>query len=96
MLEVQGTEEVTEPTRGNDAIEVADEQVFQRVSEADVDALSFQNHLPLDVDDDQDDGKSKKAEGCVERVNGGEHRKDFAKVESPEDIDEKDNADDGE
>lgn len=61
-----------------------------------MDALSFQNHLPFDVDYDKDDGDSKKTEGCVEGAYSGEHREDFFKVKSPEDVDEKDYANDGE
>ena len=61
-----------------------------------MDALSFQNHLPFDVDYDKDDGDTKKTEGCVERIDGGEHGENFFKVKSPEDVDEKDYANDGE
>jgi hypothetical protein len=60
-----------------------------------MDALSFQNHLPLDVDNKKDNGDSKKAEGSVEGVDGREHREDFFNVKSPEDVDEKDDANNG-
>ena len=60
-----------------------------------MDALSFQNHLPLDVDNKKDTGDSKKAEGSVEGVDGGEHREDFFNVKSQEYVDEKDDADNG-
>jgi hypothetical protein len=60
-----------------------------------MDTLSFQNHLPLDVNNKKDNGESKKAEGCIKGVECREHREDFFNVESPEDIDEKDDAKNG-
>jgi hypothetical protein len=49
----------------------------------------------LDVKKKKNDGDSKKAEGCIEGVDGSEHREDFFNVKSPEDVDEKDDADNG-
>jgi hypothetical protein len=60
-----------------------------------MDTLSFQNHLPLDVKKKKNDGDSKKAEGCIEGVDSIEHRKDFFNIKSPEDVDEKNDADNG-
>ena len=60
-----------------------------------MDALSFQNHLPLDVKNKKDNGDSKKADGCIEGVNIREHREDFFNINSPEDVDEKNNANNG-
>jgi hypothetical protein len=60
-----------------------------------MDTLPFQNHLPLDVNNKKDNRDSKKAEGCIKRVDGREHREDFFNVKSPEDIDEKDDTKNG-
>jgi hypothetical protein len=49
----------------------------------------------LDVKKKKNDRDSKKAEGCIERVDGREHRKYFFNIKSPEDVDEKDDADNG-
>jgi hypothetical protein len=46
----------------------------------------------LDVGNKKDNGDSKKAEGCIKRVDGREHREDFFNVKSPKDVDEKGNA----
>jgi hypothetical protein len=51
--------------------------------------------LPLDVNNKKDNGDSKKAEGCIERVDCREHREDFFNVKFPENIDEKDDAKNG-
>jgi hypothetical protein len=57
-----------------------------------VNALPFQNHLPLDVNNKKNNGDSKKAEGCIKGVEGREHREDFFNIKSPEDVDEKNDA----
>jgi molybdopterin-guanine dinucleotide biosynthesis protein A len=49
----------------------------------------------LDVKNKKDNGDSKKADGCIEGVNIREHREDFFNINSPEDVDEKNNANNG-
>jgi len=56
--------------------------------------LFFEKHLPFEVDDKKERIEVEETERGVERGNGGEHRKDFSRVESPEDVDEKDDASD--
>jgi hypothetical protein len=60
-----------------------------------MDALSFQNHSPLDVQNKKGDGNPKEAEDCIERVDGREHREDFFNVKPPEDVDENDDTNNG-
>jgi len=89
MFEVERAKVRAKTTRGDESVEVADKLVFQWVGEADVDALSFQNHLPFDVDNSKDDRDAEKTESCVEGVDRGEHGQDFFNVKPPEDVDEK-------
>ena len=46
--------------------------------------------MPFEVDDEKERNDAEETERSVERGNRGEHRKDFSYVESPEDVDEKD------
>jgi hypothetical protein len=49
----------------------------------------------LDVKKKKNNGDSKKTEDCIEGVDGGEYREDFFNVKSPEDINEKDDSNNG-
>ena len=55
--------------------------------------MSLENHLPLDVKNDKDQGDAKKAESSVEGIDGGEHGEDLFNVKSPEDVKEEYNTD---
>ena len=59
-----------------------------------MDTLFLEKYLPFEVDDEKERNDAEETERGVERGNGGEHRKDFPRVESPEDVDEKDDASD--
>jgi len=95
VAEVQRAGVSAESAWGDKPVEVADEHVFEGVPEADVDVMSFEDELPLVVRKKHNGNDRAKRKQCVPGVNRCEHGDDFFYIERGENIDQDDNADDG-